>query len=75
MPPPPSPRQCMDQEAPSVVPSNRPAADWPQAGRVSFSKVCLRYRPELPQVLRNITFDVHAREKIGQWTRREAWWW
>ncbi|XP_043243521.1 multidrug resistance-associated protein 5-like isoform X2 [Amphibalanus amphitrite] len=56
---------CMAQEAPAVVPSNRPAADWPQAGRVSFSRVCLRYRPELPQVLKNVTFDVHAQEKIG----------
>ena len=49
-----------------MVASNRPAADWPQSGRVSFSKVCLQYRPELPMVLKNITFDVHAQEKIGQ---------
>ncbi|XP_037076483.1 multidrug resistance-associated protein 5-like [Pollicipes pollicipes] len=54
----------LDQERPAVT-DTRPAADWPRQGRVTFSNVRLRYRPELPLVLKGISFDVNAEEKIG----------
>lgn len=39
--------------------------DWPSAGAVEFRNVQMRYRPGLPLVLRGVTFDVHAGEKVG----------
>jgi ABC-type multidrug transport system fused ATPase/permease subunit len=42
-----------------------PPRDWPDAGQVSFEHVSLRYRPGLPRVLRDLTFIVHPKEKIG----------
>ena len=41
-----------------------PAA-WPAGGAVAFSDVVMRYRPDLPPVLRGVTFDVRAGQKCG----------
>jgi ATP-binding cassette subfamily C (CFTR/MRP) protein 1 len=38
---------------------------WPQAGAITFSKVEMRYRPELPLVLQGLDFSVRGGERIG----------
>ena len=38
---------------------------WPFEGRVSFKNVSARYRSELPTVLKNLTIEVGASEKVG----------
>jgi ATP-binding cassette subfamily C (CFTR/MRP) protein 1 len=38
---------------------------WPREGAVSFEVAQLRYRPELPLVLKGVTFDVKPGEKVG----------
>ena len=58
------------QEAPYVLDDelcsrDTPEDRWPVAGRVSFKNVSARYRPELPAVLKHLTFEVAASEKIG----------
>lgn len=58
------------QEAPYVLGNElcslgTPEHRWPVAGRVSFRNVSARYRPELPTVLKNLTIEVAASEKIG----------
>ncbi|KAI9913446.1 hypothetical protein PsorP6_005192 [Peronosclerospora sorghi] len=45
--------------------AEKPALEWPTAGAISFHHVDLRYRPGLPRVLRDLTFSVHAKEKVG----------
>ncbi|XP_060742129.1 ATP-binding cassette sub-family C member 5 isoform X1 [Tachysurus vachellii] len=45
--------------------ASAPASDWPQKGRIRFQDVEMRYRPELPLVLKNITFDILPEEKVG----------
>jgi ABC-type multidrug transport system fused ATPase/permease subunit len=42
-----------------------PSKEWPHAGEIVFRNVNLRYRAGLPRVLRNLTFTVKSREKIG----------
>jgi ABC-type multidrug transport system fused ATPase/permease subunit len=39
--------------------------DWPSAGAIEFRNVQMRYRPGLPLVLRGVSFDVRAGEKVG----------
>lgn len=41
------------------------STDWPTEGKVSFQNVQLRYRPELPTVLRGLTFDVPRGTSVG----------
>ena len=40
-------------------------SDWPRNGSISFDRICARYRPELPLVLENVTFEVKSNEKVG----------
>lgn len=44
---------------------NDPPPTWPEKGAVSFKNVELSYRPGLPLVLKDISFDVEPGEKIG----------
>ncbi|KAF9090660.1 hypothetical protein BGX29_011350 [Mortierella sp. GBA35] len=53
------------QERSVERPENKPPADWPSEGAISFKNVSMRYRPELPRVLRDISFDVQAGHKVG----------
>ncbi|OAQ27712.1 P-loop containing nucleoside triphosphate hydrolase protein [Linnemannia elongata AG-77] len=38
---------------------------WPSQGALEFRNVSMRYRPELPYVLRDVSFSVQAGQKIG----------
>lgn len=53
----------LDQEAPLKL---REVSDsWPQSGSISFNNVEMRYRPELPLVLRGLSMHVRGGERIG----------
>lgn len=44
---------------------NRPAENWPAEGSVEFIDYTTRYRAELEPVLRNISFKIEPRQKVG----------
>uniref|UniRef100_A0A1B6CJL9 Uncharacterized protein n=1 Tax=Clastoptera arizonana TaxID=38151 RepID=A0A1B6CJL9_9HEMI len=46
-------------------PKGKPPNNWPQNGSIRFTNVSLRYRPNLPTVLKDVSFKIHAGEKIG----------
>lgn len=52
-------------ERPAVIEDNRPPQEWPQKGSLSFKNLSARYRPELEPVLKGISFEVKAGQKIG----------
>lgn len=53
----------MDQEASSQA---SPPAAWPtSSGFIIVQNLSLRYAPELPEVLRGISFEIKPLEKIG----------
>ncbi|GAB9468896.1 Abc transporter c family member 2 [Globisporangium polare] len=47
----------------SLVSVNREL--WPSQGAIRFANLCLRYRPELPLVLRGVDLDVRGGEQVG----------
>jgi len=49
-----------------VVEDRRPPDNWPRMGSIRFTNVKMRYRPNLPLVLRNVSFDIEPQEKIGK---------
>ena len=55
----------LEQEPPQEIPERKPKAPWPAEGRIEVKDVVLRYRPELPDVLRGLTMDVAPGEKVG----------
>jgi ABC-type multidrug transport system fused ATPase/permease subunit len=40
-------------------------AQWPSKGEVSFNRVWMRYRPDLPMVLKDVSFVVPAGASLG----------
>ena len=53
------------QEAPAVLEGHRPPKDWPAQGKITFENVELRYRPDLPPVLRNLSLDIAPGQLVG----------
>jgi ABC-type multidrug transport system fused ATPase/permease subunit len=56
---------ALEQERPHLIPEKKPQGKWPSEGKVEMNDVVLKYRPELPQVLRGLTMTVNPGEKIG----------
>lgn len=48
-----------DTEAQEVPPK------WPDKGEIKFENMSLRYGPDEPCVLKNLTFKIYPKEKIG----------
>ncbi|KAG9509318.1 Multidrug resistance-associated protein 4, partial [Fragariocoptes setiger] len=46
-------------------PDKKPPKEWPQQGRVVFDDVTLRYFENEEPVLKNLSFEIKPREKIG----------
>ncbi|MEE6470444.1 hypothetical protein FKM82_008972 [Ascaphus truei] len=55
----------LESEAPLHIQENTPPAGWPQEGAIRFENVEMRYRNNLPLVLKNISFNIEPKEKIG----------
>jgi ABC-type multidrug transport system fused ATPase/permease subunit len=43
----------------------QPPANWPSQGNLDIFNLTMKYRPELPPVLKNVSCSIKAREKIG----------
>jgi ABC-type multidrug transport system fused ATPase/permease subunit len=38
---------------------------WPWFGHIEFKSLCLRYRPELPLVINNLSLQIHRGQRVG----------
>jgi len=45
--------------------NRKPPENWPWSGQISFNDVSLVYDVNNPPVLKNLTFDINACEKVG----------
>lgn len=57
------PEQEARPDTPPEVAATLPA-EWPEHGQIVVQDLQLRYRPEMPLVLRGISFTVEASEKV-----------
>ena len=57
------------QEPPAIIESSRPPAYWPSNSNkdslLVVENICVRYAPELPAVLHNVSFKLKAKERVG----------
>ena len=42
----------------------RPPDNWPDQGVISSDKACLKYSPEAPLVLKELSFTIRPKEKV-----------
>ncbi|KAJ2604012.1 ABC transporter C member 13 [Coemansia sp. RSA 1722] len=52
-------------EAPYIIKDCRPAAQWPEHGKIEFCAFSMRYREDLEPALKNINLTIYPGEKIG----------
>jgi ATPase subunit of ABC transporter with duplicated ATPase domains len=57
--------KSLPQEAPAIIKETAPPPTWPDQGAVAFRDVEIRYRPELPSVVRNFNLQIRGGEKVG----------
>lgn len=55
----------VEQEPPYEIEETEPPKNWPDRGQISVKDVSLRYAPELPKVIKNVTFEVDPCNKVG----------
>lgn len=55
----------LEQERPHQIEDKKPPTSWPSEGRIEFKDVRMKYRDELPDVLKGLSISVGASEKIG----------
>uniref|UniRef100_A0A8C9AJL8 ATP-binding cassette sub-family C member 5 n=1 Tax=Prolemur simus TaxID=1328070 RepID=A0A8C9AJL8_PROSS len=57
--------KTLSLEAPARIKNKAPPPDWPQEGEVTFDNAEMRYRENLPLVLKKVSFTIKPKEKIG----------
>ncbi|XP_045395745.1 ATP-binding cassette sub-family C member 5 isoform X4 [Lemur catta] len=57
--------KTLSLEAPARIKNKAPPPDWPQEGEVTFENAEMRYRENLPLVLKKVSFTIKPKEKIG----------
>jgi ABC-type multidrug transport system fused ATPase/permease subunit len=59
----------LPQEPPAIIESSRPPAYWPSSHNndalISVENLVIKYAPELPPVLHDISFKLKAGERVG----------
>ena len=59
----------LPQEPHSIIESSRPPAYWPSSSNeenlLVVEDLCIRYAPELPAVLHDVSFNLKAKERVG----------
>jgi len=56
---------ALDMEAEPIIENSRPPPKWPVTGSVVFEDVSVRYKPDLPLVLKNVNLSINDKNKIG----------
>ncbi|XP_054648190.1 ATP-binding cassette sub-family C member 5 isoform X2 [Dunckerocampus dactyliophorus] len=57
--------KTLESEASCKSLSDAPALSWPQQGKITFNNVDMRYRENLPLVLKGLSFTIQPEETIG----------
>ncbi|KAI4894928.1 hypothetical protein NFI96_014952, partial [Prochilodus magdalenae] len=57
--------KSLSLEAPARVKNKAPPPEWPQEGEVVFDGVEMRYRENLPLVLKKLSCTIRPKEKVG----------
>ncbi|KAI8618287.1 P-loop containing nucleoside triphosphate hydrolase protein [Chytriomyces sp. MP71] len=55
----------VETEAPAVIDGNRPPQNWPASGHIQIENLKMKYAPELPLVVKGVSFEIADKQKIG----------
>jgi ABC-type bacteriocin/lantibiotic exporter with double-glycine peptidase domain len=55
----------IENEAPLEIPERKPIITWPQEGEIVVRDAVMRYRSDLPPVLKGLSLRILGGERIG----------
>ncbi|CAG8616403.1 17248_t:CDS:2, partial [Racocetra fulgida] len=55
----------LEIEADNIIPDHRPPPEWPSRGDIHIKNLEIKYRHDSPLVLKGVSADIMAAEKIG----------
>ncbi|KAG0006856.1 hypothetical protein BGZ65_002794 [Modicella reniformis] len=55
----------LEEEPQPIIEGSRPPASWPHAGEIVVDHLTMRYAPDTPDVIKDISFTIKAGEKVG----------
>ncbi|KAF9150322.1 hypothetical protein BG015_007856, partial [Linnemannia schmuckeri] len=55
----------LEEEPAAIIEGSRPPASWPHAGEIVVDHLTMRYAPDAPAVIKDVSFRIKAGEKIG----------
>jgi len=55
----------LEEEPPAIIECSRPLPSWPQKGEIVVDHLVMKYSPETPAVLHNVSIKIKAGEKVG----------
>ncbi|KAF8969063.1 hypothetical protein BGZ46_010749 [Entomortierella lignicola] len=55
----------LEEEPPAIIEGSRPPASWPHAGEIIVDHLTMKYAPDAPAVIKDVSFTIKAGEKIG----------
>lgn len=55
----------VESEPTRNLPVEKLPKNWPESGKIEFRQVSMRYSVNEPYVLKNLSFTIHPKEKIG----------
>ncbi|KAG0309742.1 hypothetical protein BGZ98_008878 [Dissophora globulifera] len=55
----------LEEEPPAIIEGSRPPASWPHAGEIVVDHLTMRYAPDTPDVIKDISLTIKAGEKVG----------
>ncbi|TRY99951.1 hypothetical protein DNTS_010308 [Danionella cerebrum] len=57
--------ESLSLEAPARVKNKAPPSDWPQEGEIVFDGTEMKYRDNLPLILKKVSCTIRPKEKVG----------
>ncbi|KAI1300681.1 hypothetical protein EDD11_006060 [Mortierella claussenii] len=55
----------LEEEPPAIIEGSRPPAFWPHAGEIVVDHLVMKYAPDAPAVIKDVSFKIKAGEKVG----------
>ncbi|KAF9920355.1 hypothetical protein FBU30_009841 [Linnemannia zychae] len=55
----------LEEEPADIIEGSRPPAAWPYAGEIVIDHLTMRYAPDTPDVIKDISLSIKAGEKVG----------
>ncbi|KAF9139271.1 hypothetical protein BGX30_008188 [Mortierella sp. GBA39] len=55
----------VEEEAPAIIEGSRPPASWPHDGQISIEHLTVKYSPDSPTVIKDVSLSIRGGEKVG----------